>query len=87
VTEDGKEVLRMAVGTERRPYVFIQDFDGRRLILTAWPYEPALPPSTVWIIDLECGDCTQVFETTGTEYFDLIGTVASEGPVVAPTIP
>lgn len=86
VTERGVEVLRITVGSEDRPFVEIHDFDGRRLIIGALPVEPAVPPSTVWIIDLECGECTEVIETPSLEYFDLIGVVTSEGAVVEPEL-
>ncbi len=87
VTDRDREVLRVPVGTEQRPYVEIHDFDGRRLVLAAMPQEPASPPTTVWIIDLECADCTQVIETGSPQWFDLVGTVESEGDVVAPRLP
>ena len=41
VSEDGREVLRLPVGSEARPYVDIHDFDGRRLVIAAQPQEPA----------------------------------------------
>ena len=86
-SHDGAELLRISVGTSDRPYVQIHDFDGRRLIVSAVPNEPASPPQTVWIIDLECGDCTEMFETGGPVWFDLIGTLESGGPVVQPALP
>jgi hypothetical protein len=86
-SHDGAELLRISVGTSDRPYVQIHDFDGRRLIVSAVPNEPASPPQTVWIIDLECGDCTEIFETGGPVWFDLIGTLESGGPVVQPALP
>jgi hypothetical protein len=86
VTDGGTEVLRITVGSEDRPFVEIHDFDGRRLIIGALPVEPAVPPSTVWIIDLECGDCTQRFDTDSLEYFDLIGVLPTEGEVAEPEL-
>lgn len=87
VTEEGAEVLRITVGSEERPFVEIHDFDGRRLIIGAMPVEPAVPPVTAWIIDLECSDCTQRIDTASLEYFDLIGALASEGEVTEPDLP
>lgn len=87
VTEGGEEVLRMEVGGDQLPYVNIHDFDGRRLILGAEPFEPAIPPVTAWIIDLECASCTQRIDTDSLEFFDLIGWFASNGPVVRPDLP
>lgn len=85
-SQDGTELLRMVVGTNDRPFVQIHDFDGRRLILDATPQEPASPPQTVWIIDLECADCTQAFLTGHPVWFDLIGTVETAGEVVQPIL-
>jgi hypothetical protein len=86
-SDDGIELLRIPVGSSQRPYVQIHDFDGRRLIISAVPNEPALPPQTLWIVDLECGNCTEMFETGGPVWFDLIGTLESGGPVVQPALP
>ena len=86
VTDGGIEILRITVGSEERPFVEIHDFDGRRLIIGALPVEPAVPPSTVWIIDLECSGCTETLDTPSLEYFDLIGVVPSEGEVVEPDL-
>lgn len=85
-SQDGTELLRMVVGTNDRPFVRIHDFDGRRLILDATPQEPASPPQTVWVIDLECADCTREFRTPGPFWFDLIGTVETENEVVRPIV-
>ena len=87
VTEGGQEVLRMEVGGDQLPIVNIHDFDGRRLIIGAEPFEPALPPVTAWIIDLECATCTQKVNTDSLEYFDLIGVLPSDGPVLMPSLP
>ncbi len=85
-SQDGTELLRMVVGTNDRPFVQIHDFDGRRLILDATPQEPASPPQTVWVIDLECSDCTQAFLTGHLVWFDLIGTVETASDVVQPIL-
>ncbi|MBK5266331.1 MAG: hypothetical protein JJE47_02770 [Acidimicrobiia bacterium] len=85
--DDGTELLRVPVGTTDRPFVEIHDFDGRRLILSAVPQEPGLPPQTVWIIDLECSGCTEMMATGGPVWFDLIGTLTSTGDVVEPSLP
>ncbi len=85
--DDGTELVRLTVGTNDRPYVQIHDFDGRRLILSAVPQEPASPPQTVWIIDLECSECTEVISTGQPVWFDLIGTLESTSGVVEPILP
>jgi hypothetical protein len=46
-----------------------------------------VPPTTVWIIDLECSECTEKVETPSLEYFDLIGVVPPEGELVQPQLP
>jgi hypothetical protein len=88
VVEDsstGEILTTLVLGTYERPYLRIHDFDGRRLIVSREPYEPANPPSTVFIIDLECGNCTQVIETTGPHSFTLVGVSQSQGAVVTPS--
>lgn len=88
VVEDtnGSE-LRFPVGTTERPHVQIHDFDGRRLIVSAVPQEPATPPQTTWIIDLECANCTRVVETDSPQTFDLVRTLSSDGDIVEPQLP
>lgn len=87
VTEGRFEVLRIPVGSFQKPFAEIHDFDGRRIVFGALPIEPAVPPTTVWIVDLECSECTQRFDTPSLEYFDLIGDLPSEGAVVEPVMP
>ncbi|MDH4118176.1 MAG: hypothetical protein OEX04_12695 [Acidimicrobiia bacterium] len=85
VVEDaatGEDLLDIPVGTEERPYASIHDFDGRRIVLVAVPNEPASPPQTAWIVDLECSDCTERIEDGGPTWYDLVGELTSEGPVV-----
>lgn len=84
VVEDaatGEVLTTLVLGTYERPYLRIHDFDGRRLIVSREPHEPAYAPLTVFIIDLECGDCTQVIETSGPDSFTLVGVSQSEGAV------
>jgi hypothetical protein len=88
VVEDaatGDILTTRVLGTYEQPYLRIHDFDGRRLIVSREPYEPANPPLTVFIIDLECGNCTQVIETNGPHSFTLVGVSQSEGAVVTPS--
>jgi hypothetical protein len=83
---DDAELLRINVGSEDRPYVRLHDFDGRRLILTAEPHEPAMPPMTVWIIDLQCPECTERIELGDPQWFDLVGSADATGEVRTPTL-
>ncbi len=88
VIEDdaGRELLRFEIGDFERPYVTLHDFDGRRLIFSKEPFEPAAAPRTVYFVDLECPGCTQVFEA-GPDSFSLVGVEKSTGPVGFPLIP
>jgi hypothetical protein len=89
ITDDaGTELLRLPIGSEQRPLAVLHDFDGRRVIVSAEPWEPAAAPRTVWIVDLECVACTQTVDA-GPDSFDLIGIATSEGPIDAfePLVP
>lgn len=84
VVEDastGEDLTTLVLGTSERPYLRIHDFDGRRLIVSREPQEPAYPPMTVIVIDLECADCTREIETSGPDSFTLVGVSQSEGAV------
>jgi hypothetical protein len=86
VVEDastGEVLTTLVLGTYERPYLRIHDFDGRRLIVSREPHEPAFAPLTVFIIDLECADCTREIETSGPDSFTLVGVSQSE--VVTPS--
>lgn len=87
VTAEDEELLRFPIGSEERPYGLLHDFDGRRVVVSVEPHEPALGPRTVWIIDLECADCTFRVESDGPEWFDLVGTLEREGDLVSPILP
>lgn len=86
VEENGNEVLRVPVGTPEEPLLIVHSFDGRRVIVSREPAE-APGPRTVFVIDLECADCTEVILTTGPDSFDLVAVVESEGPIVQPALP
>ncbi len=77
----GDELVRITLGTEQDPFVKLHDFDGRRVVVSQEGWEPALAPRTVFIIDLECGDCPVETVEIGPDTIDLIGVVPSEGPV------
>jgi hypothetical protein len=87
VTAGDEELLRFPIGSVERPYGLLHDFDGRRVVVSVEPHEPALGPRTVWIIDLECADCTLRVESDGPEWFDLVGTLKREGDLVSPVLP
>ncbi len=76
----GEVLSRLYVGTKDRPFLVIHDFDGRRLIVSRIPNEPANPPMTAFFVDLECPDCTRRIETGGPQSFSLVGVSLREGP-------
>jgi hypothetical protein len=78
---DGDRTVVIEVGTESEPWTTLQAFDGRRVVVTREPLEPASADRTVLVIDLECGACLQIL-STGPSSVDLIGAERSTGPVV-----
>ena len=83
VTDDaGAELARIELGTFDAPIATLHDFDGRRLIVSVEALEPASGARTVYLVDLECADCTEVWQTEGPDSFDLVGTLPTEGAVV-----
>lgn len=79
---DGTELARIELGSQDQPWARLHDFDGRRVIASVEPLEPAFPPTTVYVIDLECADCTEVVELPGADTLDLVGILESSGPVI-----
>ena len=79
---DGDRTVAIEVGTEAEPWTTLQAFDGRRVVVTREPLEPASADRTVLVIDLECSSCLQIL-STGPSSVDLIGAERSTGPVVA----
>ncbi|MFQ5516093.1 MAG: hypothetical protein ACE5E8_00820 [Acidimicrobiia bacterium] len=75
--EAGDEILRAAVTTEAEPLAWINDFDGRRVLFSRSPFEPALAPATVFLVDLECPGCTHVGFADAPSA-DLVGTLPIE---------
>lgn len=57
----GTMVVDIQIGTEAEPLVRIHDFDGRNLILSRGPVEPAMPEETFLVLDLSCASCTASF--------------------------
>lgn len=83
MTTDGAELARIELGNENQPWARLHDFDGRRVIVSVEPLEPAFPPTTVYVIDLECADCTEVIDLPSADTLDLVGIVESTGSVLA----
>ena len=61
ITRDTETVLDLRIGGPAEAYARIHDFDGRRVIVSRGPFEPALPSETYMVIDLSCPECTEVF--------------------------
>lgn len=60
--QEGTELTRFRVSNDLEPFVLLHDFDGRRVLLSREPFEPAAGPQTFLLIDLVCGwDCTEFF--------------------------
>ncbi|HEX5671971.1 MAG TPA: hypothetical protein VFY46_04535, partial [Acidimicrobiia bacterium] len=68
-------VLRLGLGTPERPVAVMHDFDGRRAIVSIEAEEPADAPRIVFVVDLQCSDCTELIVTTNADSFDLVGTL------------
>jgi hypothetical protein len=83
---NGGELLRFEVGTFEQPWAVLHDFDGRRVIFSVEPLEPAAAPRTVYVADLECPTCTEVI-FAGADSFDLVGTLPwSTNEVLVPIL-
>ncbi|GIU92736.1 MAG: hypothetical protein KatS3mg011_1642 [Acidimicrobiia bacterium] len=62
----GPHLFDISVSTLESPWARLHDFDGRRIIVSRGPFEPALPEETFLYIDLGCGDCHTLFAAAGT---------------------
>jgi hypothetical protein len=80
---EGEELARIELGSEQQPFALLHDFDGRRVVVSVEPNEPAFAPRTISVIDLECADCTEIVEAPGADTLELVGVLPSDGPVVA----
>ena len=58
---DGVELHRWPWGSFTSPFLTIDDFDGRRVLVGRYSYEPAMAPAQVVYIDLECAACAESF--------------------------
>lgn len=59
----GTVVVDFPVGSFYAPWATLHDFDGRRVILSRAPFEPALPEESFFVVDLSCGACLRRFVT------------------------
>lgn len=56
IRRGGETVLSTPVGGFYEAYARIHDFDGRYVIVSRGPFEPAMPDETYFVIDLETGE-------------------------------
>ena len=66
ISQDGVALVDVLAGTLGEPWAIIHDFDGRYLIISRGPFEPAMPLETFFVIDLGCGDCVRSFQASST---------------------
>lgn len=66
VNTDGPNLLDIVISTLESPWGRLHDFDGRRIIVSRGPFEPALPDESFLFIDLGCGNCYTVFRAAAT---------------------
>ncbi len=62
-TSTGEEVARVAAGTDVQDLVFVDDFDGERIVVSRTAQEPALARQVVFVLDLGCIECAGRLET------------------------
>lgn len=56
ILDDSGVILEIPVGGFYEAYARIHDFDGRHVIVSRGPFEPAMPEETYFVIDLETGE-------------------------------
>ncbi len=84
VARDDETLLDLRIGTEQEPWATLRDFDGRTLMVSRAPFEPAMPPETFFVIDLSCGDCLRTFTAGGADATLSGSDVDWTGPVEIP---
>ncbi len=79
--EGGAVVASFPYGGSAAFVVDLNDFDGRRLMMSRGPEEPAQPLWEYVVVDLECPECTETFDAfAGTAA--LYGSDVAEPPAV-----
>jgi hypothetical protein len=84
IDHDGTEVLSVPVGGFYEAYVRIHDFDGRRVLISRGPFEPAMPEESYFLIDLATGETDHLPVMAGTSVTLLTPDVEEPLPVMAP---
>ena len=65
ILQDGEVVAEIPVGGFYEAYARIHDFDGRFVIISRGPFEPAMPEETYFLLDLETGETLYPGEHAG----------------------
>ena len=79
--ETGAVLVNAVVGTDQEPWVRIHDFDGRTLIISRGPIEPAMADESFLVIDLACDSCTTRFTATAASATLVATDTTWNGPV------
>lgn len=66
VGRNGETVFDTVIGSATEEYPRLHDFDGRHLVISRGPFEPALPDETFFVIDLACAECVTTFSAAAT---------------------
>lgn len=77
----GAVLVDVVVGTDDEPWIRVHDFDGRTLIVSRGPIEPAMADESFFVVDFGCERCTERFVAAGSSA-SLVGPDADwNGPV------
>lgn len=87
VVAEGEEVLvDTRIADPAQAWATIHDFDGRRLIVSRGPHEPAMPEESFLLVDLASGDATEIFRAGGTKATFTGADTDWDGPVRSPEL-
>ena len=87
VVARGEEVLLdIPIGRAHEEWATLHDFDGRHVIVSIGPYEPAMPEETFRLIDLSTGEVLSPFVSGGTNATLTQPDTEWDGPVVTPDL-
>lgn len=86
VARDGETLFDIPIGSVYEEWARLHDFDGRTLIVSRGPHEPAMPEETYLVIDLAEGDITGSFLAGGTQATLVGADIDWDGPVRTPDL-
>lgn len=84
VAIDDEVLIDVAIAPLDGAWATIHDFDGKSLIVSRGPYEPAMPEESFVLVDLASGEVTEIFEAGGVKATFTGADSDWSGPVVAP---